>query len=424
MAEEKEAQFDFNNLPLPDWDDVNFLWGAELSKPINILIRNINDFLCTLLPHEEIEQDIIYGTTISRNIDTAINYIDEQLSYCEDEGAFAKYFSDTQTDLVKQIIDGLNHFDEDILEDLDTSQLLDDKDWVNYMSKRQKGIRPMDEWNSYLAGEDEANYSQGFHSPFTLLKDRCVYLNNIVQKVLWNYNYGKELTKLFADLGDLLSEKCNALDKIVEDELTKIFGLRLTFILKDLNISQSDLANHLGISRTAISDWCKGKKKPSLEKVVTIATYLNTSVDYLLRPDVDRVDFEESHMLKNYGLSLKSVGMLKEIKKDKTIRDILNILLSNYKATEDYDDIDILSNLAKYLNPYYSAYVISDDVFEQLQSEILTMDKAEDIKAYITHFCKNIKDSPTNEIVRLRELETVLDRVKDKIFYKYLHQFD
>ena len=63
--------------------------------------------------------------------------------------------------------------------------------------------------------------------------------------------------------------------------------------MKELKITQAELANHLGVSRAAVNDWCKGKKKPSLEKIITIATFLNTSTDYLLRPEVEMISFED-----------------------------------------------------------------------------------------------------------------------------------
>lgn len=94
--------------------------------------------------------------------------------------------------------------------------------------------------------------------------------------------------------------------------------------MKELKITQAELANHLGVSRAAVNDWCKGKKKPSLEKIITIATFLNTSTDYLLRPEVEMISFEEDFMLKHYGLTSKSIGLLKEIKNQKHIIDTLN----------------------------------------------------------------------------------------------------
>lgn len=48
------------------------------------------------------------------------------------------------------------------------------------------------------------------------------------------------------------------------------------------NISNRKLTIDLGISNSAISEWKKGKAKPSLEAVVKIAKYFGVSTDYLL----------------------------------------------------------------------------------------------------------------------------------------------
>lgn len=61
-----------------------------------------------------------------------------------------------------------------------------------------------------------------------------------------------------------------------------IFGLRVKQELKAQNKKQIDLANHLKVQKSTLSEWLNGHNKPSMQSIVDIALYLNTSTDYLL----------------------------------------------------------------------------------------------------------------------------------------------
>lgn len=56
-------------------------------------------------------------------------------------------------------------------------------------------------------------------------------------------------------------------------------------IMKELNNNnrtQKDLADHLHIKKTVITDWKSGKSKSYLAHIKEIADFLNVSTDYLL----------------------------------------------------------------------------------------------------------------------------------------------
>ena len=52
--------------------------------------------------------------------------------------------------------------------------------------------------------------------------------------------------------------------------------------LSDFNVVSKELTAATGISPGNISDWKKGRSKPSIDTIIKIADYLNCSVDYLL----------------------------------------------------------------------------------------------------------------------------------------------
>ena len=60
------------------------------------------------------------------------------------------------------------------------------------------------------------------------------------------------------------------------------FSVRLKKALKNNNISQKELAEKIGMSSNIVSDYCLGKKMPSINVLVAICLALDESADYLL----------------------------------------------------------------------------------------------------------------------------------------------
>ena len=60
------------------------------------------------------------------------------------------------------------------------------------------------------------------------------------------------------------------------------FSVRLKKALKNNNISQKELAEKIGMSKNIVSDYCLGKKMPSINVLVAICLALDESADYLL----------------------------------------------------------------------------------------------------------------------------------------------
>jgi transcriptional regulator with XRE-family HTH domain len=61
----------------------------------------------------------------------------------------------------------------------------------------------------------------------------------------------------------------------------KLYALR-----KKSGLSQEQLAEHLGVSRQAISKWETGQSIPENEKILAISDYFDVSLDYLMK-DID-----------------------------------------------------------------------------------------------------------------------------------------
>lgn len=71
--------------------------------------------------------------------------------------------------------------------------------------------------------------------------------------------------------------------------------------MKELNLTSKKLSDDTGISTGNISDWKKGRSMPTAIKLITLADYLNCSVDYILgrtdNPEVNKVEEKPLHIL-------------------------------------------------------------------------------------------------------------------------------
>ena len=82
-------------------------------------------------------------------------------------------------------------------------------------------------------------------------------------------------------------------------------GERLQKERNKLNITQSEVAKKLRVSRQTISNWETSKSYPDLESLVSLSDYYNISLDVLLK--------EDDGMIKDVNNKLKFIGILKPV---------------------------------------------------------------------------------------------------------------
>ena len=68
------------------------------------------------------------------------------------------------------------------------------------------------------------------------------------------------------------------------------FSERLKNLRKKAHLTQTDVAEKLGISQQAYASWERGVKKPTQDNLVKIAQVLNASVDYLVGNSEEKSD--------------------------------------------------------------------------------------------------------------------------------------
>lgn len=64
--------------------------------------------------------------------------------------------------------------------------------------------------------------------------------------------------------------------------LKKAFAERIKMLRRDKKITQSALAELLGVTKTQVSDLENGKTTTSIERLITLADYFDVSLDYLV----------------------------------------------------------------------------------------------------------------------------------------------
>lgn len=71
------------------------------------------------------------------------------------------------------------------------------------------------------------------------------------------------------------------------------FSERLKKLRKQAHLTQTEVAEKLGISQQAYASWERGIKKPTQDNLVKIAQILNVSIDYLIGTSDESVKADE-----------------------------------------------------------------------------------------------------------------------------------
>lgn len=69
------------------------------------------------------------------------------------------------------------------------------------------------------------------------------------------------------------------------------FGKNLENALWNKRLTQTDLADKIGVSKMAVSKFVNGEKLPSVSKLILISKAVRVSMDTLLLGDVKKKEF-------------------------------------------------------------------------------------------------------------------------------------
>lgn len=143
------------------------------------------------------------------------------------------------------------------------------------------------------------------------------------------------------------------------------FAKRLRILLEENNISQTQLANELGITRQAVNSYMLGNSLPDIEKFQKMASFFNVSYEYLLG-ETESKRRENINVYEKMGLSDSAIQQLENIQFIATSEDKDSV---NWKqisiAQKEQDAINLLlsSSLLPRLLDSVSEYI--DTIKEQ-----------------------------------------------------------
>jgi transcriptional regulator with XRE-family HTH domain len=91
---------------------------------------------------------------------------------------------------------------------------------------------------------------------------------------------------------------------------------KIFVLLEKRGITNKEFAETLGVSTGNVSDWKAGRTKPSLEVLIKISVYLETSIDFLIGKTFSFTDKETEINLKFNSLNAKGKQRLLELADD------------------------------------------------------------------------------------------------------------
>lgn len=141
--------------------------------------------------------------------------------------------------------------------------------------------------------------------------------------------------------------------------------------------TQENLANALGITRSAVSSYEDGRAEPKLVVMNRLAQYFNITLDQLL--NVDLMKMEDDDIIRQKEVSKYASAhnlRILTITVDKEDNENIEFVPEKARAgyTHGFADAEYLSNLPKYHLPFlpkgftYRAFEISGDSMPPLQS--------------------------------------------------------
>lgn len=81
---------------------------------------------------------------------------------------------------------------------------------------------------------------------------------------------------------------------------------RIITLRKSKGISQEELANHIGVSRQAVSKWESEQSIPDVDKIVLLSDYFDVTTDYLLKG----IEMTKDHTKKIDARILSLIGSI------------------------------------------------------------------------------------------------------------------
>lgn len=156
-----------------------------------------------------------------------------------------------------------------------------------------------------------------------------------------------------------------------QDRYEMSFATRLRELIDEAGIPQSALAEHIGVTRQAISAYSLGTSVPDIEKLEGIADYFGVSTEYLLgRTDIKKADASKQAAAEYLGLSEKAIDEIRNLQGIHLEQNPENDYKLTLKPAEPLPE-----TFSKWLETVDLA-LLTSDIFRMVCSTISAQDSA------------------------------------------------
>lgn len=119
-----------------------------------------------------------------------------------------------------------------------------------------------------------------------------------------------------------------------------MLSTNLNYLRKSKKISQQKLADDMGIPRTTLGDYERGKTEPNIEMLIRLADYFEVTIDALVRNNLSHRDLE---IIKNKNMKVLAITL------DKDQNENIELVASKAEAgyLENFQDPEYVRDLPK-----------------------------------------------------------------------------
>lgn len=189
-------------------------------------------------------------------------------------------------------------------------------------------------------------------------------------------------------------------------------GKRIKFFRNLRNLSQEELAEKIGISRTALYYYEANKRKPTFEVLEKITDVLNITLEELINGDIfkdfDYINNNTRKKINLFNFNKKTIEKIIDIYSDKeyvTPKETLNyfneVLKEGYKQIDENDNKSIEKDTKKILFSTVANIISTEELSNSIEYKFTDFTD-EDLKE-ITDFLFNIYKLKVKEILKRKK---------------------
>ena len=114
-----------------------------------------------------------------------------------------------------------------------------------------------------------------------------------------------------------------------------MLGARIAALRRQANMSQSELAQRLQVSPSAIGMYEQGRREPSVSILIALARCFRVSLDYLLTGEISSADQQQIHALLASRVQAAEARLDKRIDRPFTRQELTVLFAAMLMGTEE-----------------------------------------------------------------------------------------